>query len=658
MTIYNRVLQAAEIQNIYAAGAAGKCGMDTPPTVCGAALGAQIFVPGQVTNTFLGTTNWQPGGLIFTASSNNTTVGLSPLNTNDDSGVLVDSFTLTEVSGPRYVLAEEALAVLRGENAQGDWKIELWDSRTGATNQVSLLSWQLQFIFQDATPLPGVLVPGVTATNTVPPGQIAYYIVDVPPWAQFATNTLVSASGPVNVLFNQTRPPAIGAANLGDVQIIGPATTGSYTLSTNGVPPLRPGQRYYLGVHNPGAVTVTVALQVDFDITALTNGVPVTSVIAAGALPLYFSYDVTPNATAAAFQLFGLSGNVNLVVRKGAPLPTPASYDYGSFSPGNNPEDIFIFTNSVPVPLTAGRWYLGVFNAEFVPVAYTIVATEFTNQFPSIVTLTNGIPYANTNSGSVPATDYYRYVVSASAVRAQFEINGPSDDLTLVASKGFPLPDLTIYDYISANAYTNDELIVVLTNSTPVALAPGDWFLSAVNLSGTPVAYSIKATEWAAVDLTNLVIINYTYATNEFCLTWTSVPGGLYFVQGKPDLFVTNWTTLTPTLTAVDYTTTWCLPLPSPYQFFRVGEGLVLSTFVPPPRIQSITYGTNGVTLRWNGPITAQYNVQWTPGLAPPAWNSFTNLITSPTGLFQFLDDGSQTGGLGGDRYYRLLQLP
>lgn len=658
LAIFNRPLSAAEIQQIYAAGAAGKCGMLTPPAVCGAALGAQVFVPGQVTNTFLGTTNWQPGGLIFTAGGVNTPVGLAPVNTNDDSGVLVDSFTLTEASGPRYVLPEESLSILRGENAQGDWTLELWDSRTGATNRVSLLSWEMQFVFQEVTPLPGILVPGLPSTNSVPPGQIAYFIVDVPAWAKFATNTLVYADGPLDVLFNQFTPPK--DAVLPSYMLIGPgATTGQNAiLSTTGTPPLLPGWRYYLGVSNPGPATVTYALQVDFDITALTNAVPVTSTLAAGALPRYFYYDVTPGATAVSFQLLGLSGNVNLVARRGAPLPTPTSFDYGSFNPGNNPEDIIVFTNSAPVPLTPGRWYLGVFNADAVAVTYTIVATEFTNQFPTIITLENGIPYANTNSGTGNGTDYYRYVVTPSAVRAQFEINGPSDDLTLVARRGLPLPDLTTYDYLSANAYTNDELIVVLTNSAPVALSPGNWFLSAVNISGVPVTYSIKATEWSAVEVTNLVIINYSFASNEFCLTWTSVPGGHYFVQGKPDLLVTNWTTLTPTITAVDYTTTWCLPLPSLFHYFRVGEGFVLGTYVPPPRIQSITYGTNGVTLRWNGPVTAQYNVQWTTTLVPPVWNTFTNVITSPTGLFEFLDDGTQSGGLGGPRFYRLLQLP
>jgi len=206
--------------------------------------------------------------------------------------------------------------------------------------------------------------------------------------------------------------------------------------------------------------------------------------------------------------------------------------------------------------------------------------------------------------------------------------------------------------------FTNDELIVVFTNSTPVVLTPGEWFLSAVNISGVPVTYSIKATEWPAGQVADLAIIDYSFNNNEFCITWASVPGGHYYVTGKPDLLVTNWTTLTPTITAVDYTTTWCNPLPSPYHFFRVGEGLVLSTYAPPPRIQSPVLGTNSVTLRWNGPTTAAYNVQWTPALAPPVWTSFTNVITSVTGLFEFTDDGTQTAGLDPLRFYRLIQLP
>ena len=48
-------------------------------------------------------------------------------------------------------------------------------------------------------------------------------------------------------------------------------------------------------------------------------------------------------------------------------------------------------------------------------VAYTILATEYTNAFPNIITLASGVPYANYNSGAGDATDYYHYVVTTNA---------------------------------------------------------------------------------------------------------------------------------------------------------------------------------------------------------------------------------------------------
>jgi len=82
------------------------------------------------------------------------------------------------------------------------------------------------------------------------------------------------------------------------------------------------------------------------------------------------------------------------------------------------------------VPLTPGGWYLAVSNASGAPVSYTILATELTNTaVPVIITLTNGIPYANSNSGGTNTVDYYRYVVTTNAARAQFEVDNPSGDV-------------------------------------------------------------------------------------------------------------------------------------------------------------------------------------------------------------------------------------
>ncbi len=570
ISLYSRALSGSEIKAIFEAGSAGKFDPGMPGA--DAFAKAEVTIDGGVPEVFYGNnTNWQTRTIEFIATQEETDVTLAGL----EPGMLLDSFTLTEMPGPLYVVPEERLGALTDENAYGAWKLEILDTRASGTNDVlpQLLSWQLSFIFQNDIPIPGVLQTGEPKTNTVPAGYIAYYVVDVPIWATAATNSLLFASTGVNLWFNQLTPPF--GTNTGDYLLLNQSTAGRVTLTPATTPRLLPGRRYYLGVQNTNAVAVDYALQVDFDITVLANAVPVTSTLAATSIPRYFSFDVTANGTAAWFALTNLSGNVELVARRGAPLPTPADHDYGSFSPGTASEEILVFTNSVPVPLTAGRWYLGVFNADMGPVSYSIVAVEFTTPWPPIITLTNGIPYATTNSLAAGAADYYRYVVTGEAARAQFEINSPSGDVSLVAHRGLPLPTLSTFDYISTNVLTNDELIVVFTNSTPVALSPGSWYLTAVKVPATPVSYTIKATEWPEPGQPIAVVGAEVTSTN-FCLTWTSVPGAHYVVEGLTNLNAIQWNVVSPQITAADVITQWCLPLPAPYHFFRVKEGLLL----------------------------------------------------------------------------------
>jgi hypothetical protein len=178
-----------------------------------------------------------------------------------------------------------------------------------------------------------------------------------------------------------------------------------------------------------------------------------------------------------------------------------------------------------------------------------------------------------------------------------------------------------------------------------------------VNVSGGPANYAIRATEFAAYG-TNIVITNCQVVGDSFCLAWNAVPGVNYYVQGKPDINDTNWVTVSPTISAANTPDTYCVPLPSPCHFFRVREGLVVVPWVPPVSITSITMSTNGVLLEWSTPAGNQFQVQWTASLVAPVWNTFTDLLTPTNGIASFLDDGSQSGGLDGPRYYRLKQLP
>jgi subtilisin family serine protease/subtilisin-like proprotein convertase family protein len=651
-TLYSRVLTASEIQDIFSAGSAGKCGMLFPPAVC-LNPGGQVMLSGAFANFFTGTTNWVTNSVNFTASQNTMPIEIEPLG-GANSGMLLDDFTLTDLGGPLYVLPEESLNKLLGEDAYGTWKLEMWDTRAGATNPApALLSWEISFIFGTALPQPIPLLHDIPVTNTINAGKMQFYRVDVPYWASFATNWLRSASAPVSVLFNQVTPPT--GTNFNDIPLLQNVTSGIRTLQTNGVPPLLPGATYYLAITNPNPASVTVAIQVDFDVTPLTNGIPVTGIMPSNSVPRYFSYDVQTNEAAVAFQLTNLTANADLVVRRGLPFPTPASSEYGSFNPGTNDETIIVRTNSDPVPLRPGRYYLGVFNSSTTNAAYTIIVTDYTNTAP-VVALSNAAPVFTSNFGLDPFGDYYRYTVSANAARVQFELYGLTGDMTLVARKG-ALPSLTDFDYISANPGTNDELITILNSSTPVPLTAGDWFLGAINVFGAPASYSIKATEFPITGI-NFLINTPVISANNFCLTWSSLPGAHYYIQAKANLSDTEWVTVSSTITASTDSTTWCLSLPSPYHFFRIHEGLAVSQLAAPFSVNEIKRSTNGTHLRWFGFATARFQVEWSSTLSPASWHSFTNIIAPTNGSFDFVDDGSQSGDFDTPRFYRLRQLP
>jgi hypothetical protein len=91
-----------------------------------------------------------------------------------------------------------------------------------------------------------------------------------------------------------------------------------------------------------------------------------------------------------------------------------------------------------------------------------------------------------------------------------------------------------------------------------------------------------------------------------------------------------------------------------------------LVNLVPQFSIFSIIHtnigGVEGFLITWFAPTNDQFHLQWTPVLTPPTWTNFNGVIsdapTLPTnGMFQYFDDGSQTGGFGPTLFYRLLLL-
>jgi subtilisin-like proprotein convertase family protein len=227
--------------------------------------------------------NWQPPGLsTFTASQANMPLVLDASGggfvANSDSVVtnvfsdntLFDEFSLTTVPTDLYYQPEQSLSALAGTSPQGNWQLEIQDDRTGATNNAALVSWELQFIFDNTNALPGTLFGGAGQTNFIGAGGIAWYQVTVPAIANYATNRLKFSSAPVNVWFDTNSPPTTNILFLPDITYPS-GTNGSVLLSTASASPLEPSpnivsdETYYLGVQNTNIFTINYAVEVDFD---------------------------------------------------------------------------------------------------------------------------------------------------------------------------------------------------------------------------------------------------------------------------------------------------------------------------------------------------------------------------------------------------------
>jgi hypothetical protein len=439
----------------------------------------------------------------------------------------------------------------------------------------------------------------------------------------------------------------------------------SICLHVNSTPlPLQPGE-WILAVVNREPTPSTFCIRgrelLDTDIVGLTNGVGFVPPVAPvpGEVD-YYHYNVSPDAILVNFEILQPSGNVDLFLDPDFCPNGLQNFAYSSTAAGTGNELIALAPDSSPLPLAPGEWFIAVTNRDVVPVTYTIRVTEI---LPAqIVRLTNAIPYASTVEGIGSTTgfpvDYYVFNVSFGAVRAQFEVLNPTADVTLVARKGVPLPNLSNTSLISGNGGTSDELITLFDTSTPVALTPGDWYLAVINNTGGPVDYSVKATEFMTRG-TNVYIRRVTVDTNGLCLTWTNtLPGVNYYVLGVTNLG-DPWIAVSTTIKASGNEVIWCTPLPTPYRFFRITEGLSPLSVVFPINFGNISFnGGAGFSTQWQAPLGLRFRVEWTDSLAPVNWQVFPTVITSATSIYVFTDDGSLTGGLAPNRYYRVTQLP
>lgn len=253
VTLYRRALTEAEVHAIYRAGPAGKLDALTP------AANARFELVGYTNQVLYGGKFWQTNTVIFTATSNLTTLNLS----GNVLGMLFDTLNVEEVPKDSWYLPEEPLTPLYGLWAGGTWTLEILDNRTGgALTNANLLSWHLNLGIANPS-----IIPTTAGANTSPlvaglsGTAAAYYVVQIPDPNGIAVNRVVSDGAPLKVWLNEAALPTGDSA--GDVPLLSGVTNGEAVVQA-GVKPLS-GNLYYLGVMNadPTATNTTFRLQVD-----------------------------------------------------------------------------------------------------------------------------------------------------------------------------------------------------------------------------------------------------------------------------------------------------------------------------------------------------------------------------------------------------------
>lgn len=598
LTVYDRALSASEIGAVFRAGADGKSGPTDPPQPEST---MQVIINNSDTNSVVGSRLWAQQTYHILAISNTMSFDL----VGNPQAMLVDSLGLTETRSFNHYLAEETLNPFIGQNAGGDWKLTVWDNRVGAPVDARLISWTMNLLFANTNAGCIPLTHAVPVTNSVPAGGWQYYCVDVPRSASYATNFLTSVDGPVDLWYSPDGLPDTAI----DTQFMSAANDGVATLATNqldvvvnGAPyitgdgsvQLQPGQRYYLGVHNPGATDLNVRTKVEFDlidgITRLTNGVRVVKTIQPGQELDFFQLDVSSNATELAFEILGPQGDVDLLVQQGPALPGTDHYDFqdGIFDNGVRNKQVVVTTNMVPT-MAGTRWFVAAWNQETNPVPYEMRVTEIYGYDPatvdpavvSITPLADGVAASGTQPAGVSLTNFYQYTISATNPAVLFEVYGASDDVDMLVRRDM-LPSILQSDFQSTRTGLNPEQIVLRTNSFPTDLN-GDWYIGVPNQSFVPATFQVRAVVPNAAGIiiggepptiTGLTLV--VVSTNSFVeFSFNSIEGEHYEIQTATSLTAPiTWTPIA-TLTAPGPVTTFqdTTPImPGPIRFYRIQQ--------------------------------------------------------------------------------------
>jgi hypothetical protein len=224
-------------------------------------------------------------------------------------------------------------------------------------------------------------VPNYLVPPGAPPETVSFYLTGV------STNVIGVRSN-LTVVLSQSLPlPDLTHYDYVSSQ---PDTNNDIIMVvTNTTPFSIRTNRWYVGIFSSASTAVPFAVQACAGtaypiIIPLTNDVPfVANFPSAFVAPpgppetFFFEFQITNSVDAVLFEMYNLSGDVDLVLQRDVP-PTMAPYFAGSFEAGLQPEQI-VLRRTFDVPDLRGDWYLGVFNDLSTNVDYTLRASLQTN---------------------------------------------------------------------------------------------------------------------------------------------------------------------------------------------------------------------------------------------------------------------------------------
>jgi subtilisin-like proprotein convertase family protein len=595
---------------------------------------------------------WLSTDIVFTASSALTELEFGAITA---AGPLLDSVKVTDYVNATnvYVMPEESLSVLQGQRAMGDWTLEVLDTRRGpGVGGGVLLGWQLQLQYSSPIGRAITVTNGSTFSGVLSTNQTNFFVVDVCKSAKVAFATLTGALTNLNLLVSREGFPT-GDATLDDFQPIQndlavDPNTGIAALILDSNPhqpaPLVPGGQLFFAVHNLDPTTTnTYDFQVTFDndtcsgprpVIRLENGVPYTNIVAPSRDIIdYYVFTVSPTAVSAQFDVTPTNGDVGLVLRYGLPLPDLNSYDYRQDAPGITEELIVLTNTSLPVPLTPGDWYAGVYNNSTNPVIYNITASEILDTNINVILLTNAIPLTFTIPQGAGLTNFFMFKVLDPYPGVRFELYDVNTNASLLVGYNL-LPNAQAYFASNSASPTQPLTMEIRTNAT-LPQVTGNWVLEVIPQEPTNLTFTIRASvlQTNVLPSTNRVFDpDITVTSTNLCLSWAATVGLQYRVEAIKTVTDTNWTTIFGPTTATNTTMGYCINLPSPYSFFRVVEIGSGSVTPPPPQniiTPSLTVTTNSLCLSWPSAVGSTYQVQAKRTIVDTAWTNISEVITA-----------------------------